>query len=506
MSPFNARNERLFPLAAPLVVLALALWAYRQTLLPGVGVWDTAEFQAVPYLLGIMHATGYPFYTLVGKLASYWPVGSIAWRMNWFSAVCAALAAAALTRAALQLGVGWVPAVAAGLALAFDAAFWRTADGADPHTLQTLLHVLIFGQAIAWYQSRRTRDLAAIALLSGFALANHLLFTLIVPALVLLVLLVEPAVLKRPRALAALFGGLLPGLACFAYLPLRARQQPPLDYGQPTDWPHFRRLVLGEQFHQDMGFLSPSGLEAFLVQLGRVPDMLAGWLTPTGMIAALTLGLLGLGALARRDWRLAAFFVAAGAVPLYVACTWVDGGIERYFFTTTAVLLLLAALGAQALLDLLQRLPMRGLRQAIALVLLLAFAASPLGLMRQNWAQCDRHTERWGAQFANAVYGRLAPDAVILTVWIDSTPLWYTHFVAGRRPDVKILDESNVLGPRYGSMDNAIAAYLGKRPVYLCEPSGDVAIAQQRFATRNEGRVPYFGYDLVQVLSRTAGP
>ncbi|HEY9721954.1 MAG TPA: DUF2723 domain-containing protein [Oscillatoriaceae cyanobacterium] len=495
-----ASPSRLTTIGAPLLVLALALWAYRQTLLPGVGVWDTAEFQAVPYLLGIMHATGYPFYTLVGKLASCWPTGSIAWRMNWFSALSAALAAAALTRAAMRLGVGWIPATAAGLALAFDAAFWQTADGADPHTLQTLLHVLIFSQAIAWTQTRRLRDLAVLALLSGFALANHLLFTLIVPALALLILLVEPALLKRPKSLAALVGCLLPGLACFAYLPLRARQNPPLDYGRPTDWPHFRKLVLGEQFHQDMGFLNLSGLESFLVQLYRIPDLVASWLTPTGMIAAFALALVGLGVLARRNWRLAIFFLAAGLVPLYVACTWIDGGIERYFFTTTAVLLLLAALGAQGILDSLRHIPVRWASRALAGVLLLALLAGPLMLMRQNWLACDRHTERGGQQFADAVYSRLKPDAVILTVWIDSTPLWYTHFVEGRRPDVTILDESNVITGNYGSMNDAIAAWLGKRPVYLCKPSYDVATARQRFTVRDCGPMPRFGYDLVEVL------
>ena len=110
------------------------------------------------------------------------------------------------------------------------------------------------------------------------------------------------------------------------------------------------------------------------------------------------------------------------------------------------------------------------------------------------------HVEDRGYQFADAVYHRLKPDAVILTVWIDSTPLWYTHFVEDRRPDVTILDESNVIDDHYGSMDDAIAAWIGKRPVYLCKPSYDVATARQRFAIRDCGRVPDFGYDLVQVL------
>ena len=47
-----------------------ALALYVRTLLPDVGTWDTAEFQAIGPLLGIAHPTGYPAYTLVAWLAS----------------------------------------------------------------------------------------------------------------------------------------------------------------------------------------------------------------------------------------------------------------------------------------------------------------------------------------------------------------------------------------------------------------------------------------------------
>ena len=36
--------------------------------MPGVGFWDTAEFQAVPPLLGTLHPTGFPAYAILGWL------------------------------------------------------------------------------------------------------------------------------------------------------------------------------------------------------------------------------------------------------------------------------------------------------------------------------------------------------------------------------------------------------------------------------------------------------
>ena len=43
-----------------------ALWR----LMPGLGFWDTAEFQMVLPVMGTAHPTGYPTYVLLGWLAS----------------------------------------------------------------------------------------------------------------------------------------------------------------------------------------------------------------------------------------------------------------------------------------------------------------------------------------------------------------------------------------------------------------------------------------------------
>ena len=58
------------PLLAFALVAGIALLLYVPTLMPDVGTWDTAEFQAIGPVLGIAHPTGYPTYTLLAWLAS----------------------------------------------------------------------------------------------------------------------------------------------------------------------------------------------------------------------------------------------------------------------------------------------------------------------------------------------------------------------------------------------------------------------------------------------------
>src|SRR6185295_11465554 len=74
-------------LAGPVVVAVVAFALAWPTLMPGVGFWDTGEFQAVPPLLGTLHPTGFPAYTILGWVGSalLQQVGSPAYRMNLLS-------------------------------------------------------------------------------------------------------------------------------------------------------------------------------------------------------------------------------------------------------------------------------------------------------------------------------------------------------------------------------------------------------------------------------------
>src|SRR5438093_4180433 len=78
------------------------LGVYLATLSPTIGGGDGGELVTVGYVLGVAHPPGFPLYTLLAKLATLLPVGTVAWRVNLLSAVCAAAAAMLLCRAVRQ--------------------------------------------------------------------------------------------------------------------------------------------------------------------------------------------------------------------------------------------------------------------------------------------------------------------------------------------------------------------------------------------------------------------
>ncbi|NIV35999.1 MAG: DUF2723 domain-containing protein, partial [Anaerolineae bacterium] len=75
--------DRVGDLLLVVVLFAASLALYVHTLAPSVATLfdDSLEFPLVSYRLGIAHPTGYPLYTLLGKLFTLAPWQDVAWRV-----------------------------------------------------------------------------------------------------------------------------------------------------------------------------------------------------------------------------------------------------------------------------------------------------------------------------------------------------------------------------------------------------------------------------------------
>jgi hypothetical protein len=479
--------------AAAVFLVALAI--YIRTMLPGTAFWDTGEAQTVPPTLSIFHPTGFPAYTLLGWLWSQLPIGEMAWRMNLLSGVCIAGASALAVLVTGQLVEErhriTVAAAAgiAGLAFAFASEPWRNAVRADVHALHVLLAAIVVWLLVSWSSARAIgspradRWLMAAALAFGIGMANHPLIGLMAFGIGAWLLIVDPGIWRRWKLLLACAGLLALGLSLYGYILIRAwtPPEPPLFYARPTTWDAFRYLVFAEQFHDlfrpfdaplaDLGF-KWADAERVLERQFVGP----GWL----------LAAVGAAVLAAR--RLGAFvflgLLAAGNV-LY-SMNFRDGDIDRYYLLTAWLGALMIGLAAsavggaagRALADATRRaLGIVGRRRAavagVALVMLLGVAlplASLVLLYRERDRSNDFDADRWVA----AVHEALPDNAVIVSWWSYSTPLWYHRWIEGERPDVKIIDERNILDDGYGTIHRAVEAFIGRRPVYIVPPSWEM--------------------------------
>ena len=81
----------------------IALVLYSWTLAPTVTLVDSGELIVVARFLGVAHPPGFPLWAMLAHLASLVPWGSVASRVNFSSALFAALASAILTLVVAEL-------------------------------------------------------------------------------------------------------------------------------------------------------------------------------------------------------------------------------------------------------------------------------------------------------------------------------------------------------------------------------------------------------------------
>ncbi len=503
------------------VVFAIALLLYGRTLLPDVGTWDTAEFQTIGPVLGIAHPTGYPTYTLLAWLATVvlQPFGNEAYRADLLSALLIAGAAALAAVATVQLTRRWLLGCVAGLAFAFTPVAWRVATRADAHALHVFFAALLLVLLIEWMRRERAetapiraadsigtserhagRWLVAAALVYGLSLGNHALTLLLAPGIVIFVLLVRPRILWRQwrLVLACTTVVALTTVAVYAYLPIRSSMDPPLDYASPRTWDSFWYVVRGEQF---AGSIRPlpalaDGVASIWDELVRNLGLLAV-LVPAGAI---------LGAI--RHGRIIAL------TGLWFVSTWVfalgyaNASIERYYLVPLLAACLWVVLAADFAWDVLAGLldtatwrRRRLLSSLVASSLALVLLAATIVPVPDRLGRLDASNETHGREWLEAMLTALEPNAAVISWWSYSTPLWYGRWVEGRRDDIVIIDDRDVLDDGYGNAAAAIDRFIGERPVYVIRLERDLPALRERYVLERIEAVPSPG-DLYRVVER----
>ena len=136
-------------------LFAASLLVYIQTLAPSVATLfdDSLEFPLVAHDLAIAHPTGYPLYTLLGKLFTLGPFPNVAWAVNLLSAVAAATAVALVYLLTRQLTRRRLPALLGAVALAASPVFWSQSVIAEVYALNAA-----FVAAMSWLALRWSRQ------------------------------------------------------------------------------------------------------------------------------------------------------------------------------------------------------------------------------------------------------------------------------------------------------------------------------------------------------------
>src|SRR6185295_13854795 len=92
------------------IASAVVFLLYVITLAPSTAMWDTSEYIAAAYILGLPHPPGNPFFVLLGRVFSILPIGpTVAMRVNILAALCSATSAAMWFLITERVLVSWFP-------------------------------------------------------------------------------------------------------------------------------------------------------------------------------------------------------------------------------------------------------------------------------------------------------------------------------------------------------------------------------------------------------------
>ena len=229
---------------AGFVVFAL----YVLTRSPDTAMWDTSEYIAAAYTLGIPHPPGNPMFVIIGRVFSILPIApTVAARVNLLAALSSATAAAMWFLITERVLVGWFVArwqrISGGaLAVLIGATsftVWaQSVVNEKVYTVSLALLAIVAWLTVRWCDepdgSKADKTLMLIAYVLGIGYGVHMAGMLPAPAVGLAVLIRRPRTIMRWKLVAACVGLLVLGGTPFLTQPIRAAHFPAVNEGEPT--------------------------------------------------------------------------------------------------------------------------------------------------------------------------------------------------------------------------------------------------------------------------------
>ena len=245
----GADGELRPPYAWAAAVGGVVFLLYAVTLARTTAFWDTSEYIATAYMMGIPHPPGNPLFVV---LARAWtillePTGlSVAIRVNLFSAFMSAASHAlwflvihhVLRHFSTDRVYRLTGAAVSVLISATAFTVWNQSNVNEKvYTVSLLTIALLSWLAIRW-QERLGRGgddnmLVAMVFVLALSVGNHLMAFLAAPAIGIFILLVNPKALLNWRLYPPVLAAGLLGLSIHLFLPIRANLDPTINEGAP---------------------------------------------------------------------------------------------------------------------------------------------------------------------------------------------------------------------------------------------------------------------------------
>lgn len=254
----------IVPSWARVLPVVLVFLVYLFTLSPSVYLGDSGELTAAAFCLGVPHPSGYPVYTLLGKLFCLLPFGNAGFRMNLMSAVLAVLTLGIVYSLIFRMTASRLSGLSGAGILAFTSVFWWQTVAAEVYTLHCLFVALMFWLLWKWDAERELYILVLFSWITGLSFGNHLQTVMLAPAVFFLILSGDHRALTQGKRFTLLSLFFVAALLVYLYLPVRTGAGAAIHWGDPDTWDRFWAHVSGKS-HRG-GYVLNLGLAEYKVR------------------------------------------------------------------------------------------------------------------------------------------------------------------------------------------------------------------------------------------------
>ena len=454
--PINSEPFEKIDYFCGLFVLFISFGVYLHTLTPTVGFHDSGELITVAYTLGIAHPPGYPIYTLLGKVfCTLIPIGNIAYRMNMQSSLFASLAVMLvyfITKKLIPHPSSLIPSIVASLILAFSATFWEQAVIAEKYTLNAFFFALLIFILLKWEESQKSKVKSLkygylFSFILGLSFAHHFQTVYLVPGSIFFILATlwnhrgtEVQRKKKSPQIAQIsldfktkftsyfslftfhFSLFILPLTLWLYLPLRASQDPILNWGNPSNLDNLIIHITGQTYGCYFSRLETS-FSRILPHLGFFSFQFTRYILWIGLFAILIL-----------LWRrrtIFLFFSLIFIANIIHSIRYTIVNIQDYYIPSFILVAILIGFG----LSFITRLMPKYLKPISILFFLL-----PLIPYSTNYFQNNRVKFYFTYDYGMNILKPLKEDAIIFSYGdSDTFSLYYPLYVEERRRDISVL-------------------------------------------------------------------
>ncbi len=424
-------------------VAAIVLWiiifsVYLKTLAPTVGFIDSGELSTVALTLGIAHPTGYPLFTLLCKVFIMLPIpGNEIVRLNILSALLTTSAAVMFFFFIIELlkilkkekkDSILIASFLSTLILAFSKTFWTQAVSIEVYSLHLLLISIVLFLFVNAIKTNDKRILLLFAFTVGISFTNHLTTILLAPAL-LYWFFTEFGFSKNTyKKILYSIPPFFIGLSVYLYLPIRASQNPLMNWGNPQSVEKLWWHITGKQFRVWMF----SSSEAARKQLNYFFENLQNEFH----FMVLVLAFIGFFILLFTNRRIFVFILL-----LFVSCVLYSinydiHDIDSYFLLAYISLAIFVGIGMQKIIEGNEK----KIHRIIVSVILVGLTIVHLVI---NYGKVDQKNNYLVEDYASNILLNLPLNSIVLSYQWDYfvSASYYLQWIKNIRPDIVVLDK-----------------------------------------------------------------